>query len=202
LSVAAGESGVKKVFLRLPAESRLVDAAKGTGFVPYVSECLYGWENRTEAVHREPTSFSARRKQELDDYRLFDLYEACVPTPVRRVEGMSFKEWHEAKDRSTRKEWVFEKKDSFIGWLRVGANGDTGQFELIATEGEELEQMLEYSLASLNGCRHIFCLAPEFQGELIRQLRGYGFGEAKKYSNLIKELTVRAEAPVLVPLGA
>jgi len=201
LSVAAGESGVKKVFLRLPDESHLVDAARGADFVHYVSECLYGWESGNEAAHGEPTSFSVRRKHEIDDYRLFQLYEACIPAPVRRVEGMTFKEWLEAKDRSTRKEWVFEKKGNFIGWLRVGTSGDTGQFELMATDEEELEQMVEYSLTSLNGCRHMFCLAPEFQGELIRQLQGYGFVEVNKYSNLVKELTVRAEAPVLVPLG-
>lgn len=202
LSAAGGESGVKKVFLRLPAESPLVDAARGAGFIPYVTEFLYEWEKGKAAGYGEPSSCSTRRKQEEDDYRLFELYEACIPAPIRRVEGMTFKEWQETKDRSARKEWIFEREGSLIGWLRVRTSGDIGQFELMANDREELEQMVEYSLMSLNGCRYLFCFAPEFQGELTRLLQDRGFGEVKRYSAFIKELTVRAQEPCLVALGA
>jgi len=202
LSAAGGESGVKKIFLRLPAESPLVDAAREAGFVPYVTEFLYGWEREKTAGHGEPISCSTRRKQEGDDYRLFELHKACIPAPIRRVEGMTFQEWQEAKDRSARKEWVFEKENSLIGWLRAETCGDKGQFEIMATNEGELKQMVDYSLMSLDGYRYLFCLAPEFQRKLARLLQGYGFGEVKRYSSLIKELTVRAQKPCLVPLGA
>jgi hypothetical protein len=202
LSVAGEESGVEKVFLRLPTESPLVDAARGAGFIPYVTELLYGWERGKAAGYGEPSSCSMRRKQEGDDYKLFELYEACIPAPIRRVEGMTFQEWQEAKDRSARKELVFEKEGRLIGWLRVVTSGDIGQFEVMATDGEELEQMVKYSLMALNGCRYLFCLAPEFQGELTRLLQGHGFGEVKRYSALMRELTVRSQEPCLVPLGA
>src|SRR4030042_2306385 len=43
LSLVGEESGVEKVFLRLPDESPLVDAAKETGFAPHIHETLYGW---------------------------------------------------------------------------------------------------------------------------------------------------------------
>lgn len=205
MSVAGEKLGVEKVFLRLPAESPLVDAARGAGFIPYVTEFLYGWERGKVAGYGESTSCSMRsmrRKQERDDYRLFELYEACIPAPIRRVEGMTYKEWQETKDKSARKELVFEKEGRLIGWLRVVTSGDIGQFEVMATDREKLEQMVEYGLMALDGCRYLFCLAPEFQGELTRLLQGYGFGEVKRYSALIKELTVRSQEPCFVPLGA
>jgi hypothetical protein len=202
LSAAGGQSGVKKIFLRLPAESPLVGAARGIGFVPYVTEFLYGSERVKTAGNRGPVSCNTRRKQEGDDYRIFDLLKACIPAPIRRVEGMTFKEWQDTKDRSARKEWVFEKEGSLIGWLRVDSCGNKGQFEIMATNEVELEQMLDFSLMSLDGCRYLFCLAPEFQGELARLLQGYGFGKVKRYSVLIKDLTVRVKEPRLVPLGA
>lgn len=202
LSTAGGESGVKKIFLRLPAESPLVNTAKRAGFVSYVTEFLYGMERDKAASHEEPISYSMRRKQEGDDYRLFELHKACIPATILQVEGMTFKEWQETKDRDTNKEWIFEKDGSLIGWLRAETCGDKGQFEIMATSEEELKQMINYSLMSLDGCRYLFCLAPEFQGELSRLLQEHGFGEVKRYSVFIKELTVRAQEPCLVPLGA
>ncbi|HJX70189.1 MAG TPA: hypothetical protein VJ441_03750 [Dehalococcoidia bacterium] len=202
LSLVGEESGVEKVFLRLPEESPLVDAAKEAGFISYITESLYGWERGKAAGYEGTPAYSPRRKQVGDDYRLFELYEACVPAPIRRVEGMTFKEWQEAKERSARKEWVFEKEGSLIGWLRVETSGDIGQFEVMASGEEELEKLVEYSLMFLNGCRYLFCLVPEFQGELARLLQGHSFRQIERYSALVKELTVRAGEPCLMPLGA
>ena len=202
LSAAGGESGVKKIFLRLPAESPLVDGARRAGFVPYVTEILYGCEREKVTSYEKPISSSIRRKREGDDYRLFELHKACIPDPIRRVEGMTFREWQESKDRNTSKEWVFEKEGSLIGWLRAETCGNKGQFEIVATSEEELKKMVDCGLMILNNCRHLFCLAPEFQGELSRLLQNHGFNKVISYSVLIKELTVRAQEPCLVPLGA
>ena len=202
LSAAGGESGVKKIFLRLPAESPLVNSARGAGFVPYVNEFLYGWERGKADGAEAPSPCLARRKQEGDDYRVFELHKACIPATVCLIEGMTFKEWQETKERNIRKEWVFEKEGNLIGWLKADTCGNKGQFEIMATDEGELKQMVDYSIMSLEGCRYLFCLAPEFQGELTRLLQGHGFSEVKKYTAFIKELTIRAQKPCLVPLGA
>jgi len=202
LSISGGESGVEKVFLRLTADSPLKNAARKAGFTPYVTEFLYGWERNKAEDHGELPPFHMRRKQERDNYKIFELYQTCIPAPIRRVEGMTFNEWQKSKDRSARNELVFEKESNLIGWLRSGTSGDIGQFEVMANNGEELEQILEYSLMSLEGCRYLFCLTSEFQEELARLLRGRGFDEVKRYSTLIKELTVRAQEPYLVPASA
>lgn len=204
LCVAGGESGVEKVFLRLLTESSLVDTAREAGFIPYITESLYMREREEDktATYEGNPFCSPRHKQAGDDYRLFDLYKACIPAPVRRVEGMTFKEWEEAKDRSATVEWVFEKEGSLMGWLRVNTSGNIGQFDVMASDEGELEQIVEYGLMSLGGCRHLFCLAPEFQGKLAQLLQDHGFREIERYSALIKELTVRAKEPCLVPIGA
>jgi len=204
LSVAGGESGVEKVFLRLLTESPLVDAAREVGFTPYITESLYKWEREEGKLVscKSTPSCSPRRKQQGDDYRLFELYKACIPAPVQRIAGMTFQEWQKAKEKSATEEWVFEKEGNLAGWLQVNARGDTGQFEVMASSEEELEQIFEYGLMSLEGCRHLFCLTPGFQGNLIRLLRDYGFIETERYCALIKELTVKAKEPRLVPAGA
>ncbi len=204
LSLAGGELGVEKIFLRFPAESPLLDAAKEAGFSPYTSERLYWWESEEGrlASHGAPSQSFPRRKQVGDGYRLFELYEKCVPVAIRRVEGMTFKQWQANKDRSVGKEWLFEKDSSPVGWLRVRASPDIGQFEVMATPQGELEPMVEFGLMRLKGCRYLLCLVPEFEGELSRLLEDRGFSQVASYSVIVKELVARAHEPCLMPLQA
>ena len=207
ISTVGGELGAEKIFLRLPAESPLVDAAKEAGFSHYVTERLYRLEKEKGklANERGELPLLPRYKQSSDEYGLFELYEACVPAPVRRVEGMTFKEWQETKDKDAGKqerELVCEKEGSFVGWFRASLTGGLGQFEIMARPDGELEQMVEYNLMSLDRCRYLFCLTLEFQQELKLLLENRGFVEVAEYSALVKELAARAQEPCLMPLQA
>ena len=196
------QSGVEKVFLRLPAGSPLAKAAKKAGFLPYITEILYGLETGQSAYNRDTPPLPARRKQIGDEYRIFELYQKCIPVSIRQIEGMTFREWQEGKNRRAKKEWVFEQEGSLTGWLRMECNGDTGQFEVMSGNGRELEQIISYILLSSASYQHLLCLTREFQRELSRLLQDCGFNEIIRYSVFIKELTVRAQEPCLVPLGA
>jgi hypothetical protein len=207
LSDAAEELEVEKIFLRLSAESPLLNAAKDAGFSPYVTEHLYRFENEKgktiNGKHEVPALL--RYKKSSHEYGLFQLYRACVPTPVRCVEGMTFKEWQETKDKDAGKlerEWVYEKEDSFVGWLRLSITGGSGHFEIMARADGELEQLVEYSLESLRSYRYLFCLTPEFQQELKHLLESRGFVEVARYSALVKELVIRAQQPCFMPMNA
>ena len=204
LTVKGGELGVQRIFLRLPAESPLLAAAKEVGFAPYMTEYLHFRERREGKAASDGTSalFSPRRKQAGDDYRLFDLYQKCVPVSIRRVEGMTFKEWQATRERGAGTEWVFEKEGSLVGWLGVKAGRHVGQFEIMAVPEGEWQQIIEYGLMSLDGCRYLYCLAPEFEAELLRLLEERGFSQVAKYSALAKELVIRERQPGLIPVSA
>lgn len=202
LSLAGLQAGVEKVFLRLPSDSPLADSAQEAGFLPYVTEFAYGLETEEAPDHGDIPPLQPRRKQVGDDYRLFELYQKCIPTPVRRVEGATFREWHDTKDRGAKTEWVFEREGNLTGWLRMESTRDTGQLEVMASDEKDLEQIVAHTLISLDSYRHLLCLVPEFQVHLARLLRDHGFDEIRSYSVFIKELTARAQDPCLVPLGA
>ncbi|OGO09751.1 MAG: hypothetical protein A2Y61_04760 [Chloroflexi bacterium RBG_13_60_13] len=209
VSLAGGELAVEKVFLRLPDTSPLLSAAEQSGFSPYVTERLY-WREREKqeaVVGDAPAGESSavsppRRRQVDDDYRLFELYQRRIPTPVRRVEGATFAQWKANRDRSVGQEWVFEKGGGLVGWAALDTDGERGRLEATAISDDELERVLEYGLTNLSGCRHLFCLVPEFEQELLRMLESRGFSQVSRYSVLSKDLLARAQEPCLVPAGA
>ena len=208
VSLVGGEHAVQKVFLRLPDTSLLLGAAGEAGFLPYVTERLYWLEKGVGGVEsgspggESPPAVLRRRTQAADEYRLFELYEKCVPTLVRRVEGVTFAQWKANKDRSTGQEWVFEKDGVLIGWIAFRSDRDRGQFEVITASDEDLERIVEYGLACLSGCRHLYCLVPEFEHTLCRLLELRGFSQMSKYSALAKDLMVRVEEPCFMPVRA
>ena len=206
VGVVGGELAVQRVFLRLPAASPLLNAAEKAGFLPYATECLYWCEKReTEgkvAVNEASPDSIPRRKQAGDEQRLFELYEKCVPVSIRRVEGLTFAQWQANKSRRLGQEWVFERGGFFAGWIAVRASRDMGQLEVIAASRGEMENVMEYGLTCLSGCRHLYCLAPAFNQELSRLLGRRGFSQVSTYSALTKELVVKVAEPCLMPAGA
>jgi hypothetical protein len=204
LSIAGSELGVTKVFLRLPADNPLLAVVDKAGFSAYLTEHLYLRERRAseaESYKTSPLPFP-RRKRASDEYRLFELYEKCVPASVRRVEGMTFGEWQAARDREVGIEWVFEDGGLLVGWLGVKAKTNMGQFEVMAISAEELEPMVEYGLMFLSDCRQIFCVVPEFEWNLFGLLEKRGFRQVATYCVLAKEPVDRVKRTCLIPASA
>jgi hypothetical protein len=206
VGLAGAEHAVETVFLRLPDTSPLLDVAKKAGFLPYVTERLY-WLEKGEVESGAPDGDSAcvlspRRRQADDEYRLFELYEKCVPPLIRRVEGATLAQWKAHRDRSTGQEWVFEKDGSLVGWIVFKSERGMGQFEVVAACDGEVEQVMEYGLTCLSGCRHLYCLAPEFEHALFRLLECRGFRHISGYSAFARDLAVKAEEPCLMPVRA
>ncbi len=201
ISWVGGQLAINRIFLRLPVGSPLLKAAQETGFLPYSTEHLY-WRERADNNEAESEALPAsspRRRRVDDEYRLFELYLKCVPAYVRRVEGMTFTEWQSNRGRSMGQEWVFEKEGSLVGWVAVSTNRNRGQLDMIAATRSEMENTVEYGLTSLSGCRHMYCLAPDFEGSLLRHLEDRGFSRVTTYSALTKELVVRVVEPYAMP---
>ncbi len=201
LSSVGGELEIGRIFLRLPAESPLLRVAEETGFLHYSTEHLY-WRGSSEDGEPRSEAASAsspRRKRVDDEYRLFELYLKCVPAHVRRVEGMTFKEWQSNRDRSVGQEWVFEKDGGLVGWVAVNNSRSLGQLDMIAATRGEMENVVNYGLTCLSGSGHLYCLAPDFEVALLRLLEDRGFSRVTTYSALAKELVVRVVEPYAMP---
>jgi hypothetical protein len=200
ISVVGGQHEIGRIFLRLPTEGPLLRAAQETGFLSYSTEHLY-WRRRSDGTGSKggaPPASSPRRKKADDAYRLFELYHACVPPHVRRAEGMTFKEWQSNRDRIPGQEWVFEKGGDLVAWVAINAGRDWGQLDMIAATKDEMVTAVDHGLTSLGSCQ-IYCLAPDFDGSLLRLLEDRGFSRVMTYSVLSKELLVRVVEHLVMP---
>lgn len=207
VSAFAVEHGVKKLLLRLPQDSPLVEGVKRSGFLAYSTDYLYRYRGEAEPKIGELPNF-LRPRSSNDDYRLFELYSAAVPAPVRTAEGMTFEEWQESRDRGSwlqrRREFVWEKQGSLVGWLRISAARGMGYFEIMLhpAEGEKLAWLVNHALVSLDGKSPLFCFASAFQGQLSRLLLTMDFEEVAQYCALVKELALRVREPSFMPMQA
>ncbi|MEE9401157.1 MAG: hypothetical protein V3V32_03975, partial [Dehalococcoidia bacterium] len=199
---AGGEIGAGRLFLRIESNSRTVDMARQAGFSQHLTEFLYrlGEEPRVEPP--EPPVV-LRPKLSADEYGLFRLYSATVPLRVRSVEGMTFEEWHQSRDRVAVRELVFENGGEITVLLRIRPEGMAGQFDIVTDLGStELGRLVDYCLSVLSGRNPVYCLVPEFQQQLRSILEERGFRQVAEYCCLSKQLVVRVREPQLVPLSA
>jgi len=209
LSAAGAEKGAKKVFLRLHSDSPLMDGARRSGFSCYTKYYLYRYDGAGKLGTAEtPPTYHLRPRSSADDYRLFELYNATVPAPVRTAEGLTFAEWRESRDRSSwqehHQEFVLQKEESLAGWLRISTAGGSGRFEAMFHPAEEegLQHLVNWGLVRLDGKPPLFCIVSAFQEQLKRLLEGLGFEEAAEYCALVKELALRVRDPSFMPVQA
>lgn len=202
LEAAEDEIRVKQLFLRLDAGSPAVDIARQAGFGHYLTESLYCLQGTHELEPCE-MSLEISPESDADEYRFFRLYSGAVPVQVRSVEGMTFQEWSQSRDRTADREAAFESEGELSAWLRTRVDGTAGHFELVTALGaDELGQVVHHGLSILEGRHPVYCLVPEFQQPLRRVLEERGFVQVAEYSCLSKRFAVRVREPGLVPMQA
>jgi len=202
LGSAGDEVGAGRIFLRIESSSYTVDMARQAGFSQYRTEFLYRLGEQPQVESPEPPVV-LRAKVSADEYGLFRLYSATVPLQVRSVEGMTFEEWHQSRDRVAVRELVFENGGEITASLRIRPERMAGQFDIVTDLGAtELGRLVDYCLSALSGRNPVYCLVPEFQQQLRRILEDRGFRQVAEYCCLSKQLVVRVREPQLVPLSA
>lgn len=202
------ELGAKKVFLRLSTSSPLVDAARHAGFLTYLCEHLYQMKSGTSIKKSRQKShprYTIHPWERSDEYRLFQLYNATFPPPVRAIEGMTFKEWQEARGKLACQQWkkqfVCESEGNLAAQFQLTTEENAGQFEVVVRPGEDLGEILRYILIYLQDYHPIRCLVPEFDGALAEILRRYSFEPMTSYSVLARPLTIQVKDPSLMPIN-
>lgn len=209
MSTAAATRGVRRIFLRLPSASSLIDGVRHSGFSCYGTDylCRYGGgEGQWAAEVPEP--YLIRPRSIGDEHALFQLYNATVPLQVRTVEGMTLEDWQECSGRNSwpaqHREFVLQKQDNLVGWLRINSAGRAGCFEIMfhQLDDDVLRWLVHYGLKCLRGKSQIFCVALAFQGQLLGLLEMTGFEQVAEYSALSKEIAVSVKEPQVMPIEA
>ena len=204
LARGLGRSGVEKVFLRLDAHSRLLEAARSAGFFPYLSERLWRLEQVSQGLDCPPLPMRLSALGGADLLPLFQLYNATVPATVRRSEALTLREWAAMQERGRCQHLVLEKDGRLAAWLRLARHDGAGCFALLASRRQDapLDNLLVTALHYLHDRRPIFCLVPEYERGLAARLADLGFQPVAEYAVLANRLARPIEEAVQVPSGA
>ncbi|MDY6893477.1 MAG: hypothetical protein SVO26_07180 [Chloroflexota bacterium] len=201
VGIASTATKAERLFLRLQKDSPVIQTAKEAGFNPYLTEFLY-------CLHKEQltesfvTPLKLRASSNLDGHSLFRLYSSVVPIDVRKVEGMTFQEWHLGMDYSIASGYILEDAGEIKAWLRVRHAGGASQFDILAESEVNMAQLVESGLSMLSTKNVIYCLVPEFRPDLRHVLEERGFYLVDEFSCLSKQFAVRIHEPKLMPLQA
>jgi hypothetical protein len=202
LACGLGRAGVERVFLRLDARSRLLDAARLAGFFPYLREQLWRLERAPQAPDCPPLPM--RLRTAADVLPLFQLYNASVPAAVRHWEALTLREWAAMQERGRCQHLVLQKERRLAAWLRLARHDEAGCFALLVPRRQDapLDDLLATALHYLHDRRLIFCLVPEYERTLAARLADLGFQPAAEYAVLANRLVRPVEEAVPVPSGA
>lgn len=204
--VRCAEAGAHRVFLRVPREGIFVDAARRASFWPYASETVF-----VRAAGTKPTITAVpeglRPRAKTDDYPLFRLYSAVVPSAVRSAEGMTLEEWSAGQEATSGKrlEFVVTREDTTEAWVWVARSRGASQISLITAKDDEhsLTHLVQFALTQCGRRDPVVALVPDFQSGLQFALQAdWGFEEVAHYQTLIRHLPVRVAQPAFMPARA
>lgn len=189
----AAKERAERIFLRVRADSPLVQTARSVGFFAYAQETLH---RAAEAPSIDDHKLPVRQGSQADAFGVFQLYSAVTPANVRAIEGATFREWQASREpwggRPT--DLVLEEDGIITGWLRVlRENG--GRFSIMVhPDRREVDAFLETALARLQDSSPVFYLAPAWD-PLAQRLQQWGFSPVEDYVVMAKRTTRHAEEP-------
>ena len=192
------KQGAERVFLRLDADSHLLDCARKAGFFPYCRETLYQL-NDPRGQTAPDSGLRPREKNEL--FGVYQLYSHAVPANVRSIEGATFREWQAAQERwgSRPADYLLEEDGVVHAWLRL-ATGQIGRLYALAQAGDDsLSAALDFGLARLSHSESVLALVPEYNVQLAAALTDRGFQPVSSYTLLANRLAKPAEELVQEP---
>ena len=206
LCMLAGDVGGERVFLRLPAVSRVFKLARQAGFIPCAQETLYRRE-----VSPSSTPLTAKFIRPFlspDEYPIFQLYNACVPSKVKAEYALTFDEWSDALEPAGKRvqQGIYEAQGCLRGWVRVGSgNRSANRIEIMMHPEEEAsawEDLVSWGLQQGSPATPFLALVPDYQPTLPWVLEKKGFIPTGKYHLMVKSIAVRVKESALAPAGA
>ncbi len=182
-----GKTGAERIFLRLEEDSRLVRAARDSGFFPYQRQTLYRLAN-TATVAEPGLPLRTRTKEDL--HGVYQLYSRVVPANVRAIEGATFREWQAALEPwgGRTHEFVLEEDGAITGWLKLMPGPIARIAALSGGSGVGIEDLVRAGLSQLATDEPVLSLASEHETGLQRTLEDLGFQPDNGYVVMAKRL--------------
>jgi len=199
-----GRAGAERVFLRLNADSPLLDIVRSAGFFTYTQERLFRRDEPVDVKMLNLTEISMRPRSPADLWGLFQLYQAVAPANVRSIEGLTLREWQASQERwgGRPRDFVLEEAGCITAWLRL-SSGSEGRFHILADNGRgsETAVVVRAALSQLAGKALLLCLLPIYADELAPALGRLDFRLSGEYVLLAKRLLKTAEEPASEHVG-
>jgi len=201
LSQKLGRAGVEKVFLRLKADSPLLETTRQASFFPYLKERLLAIDRAPQGL--EPAKLALRERTSADALPLFQLYNASVPVAVRRHEAATLREWVGVQEEGRCQHLITTGAEGPAALLRISKSNRAGRFSLLTQRRQDvpLDHLLAAALDYLADRQPILCLVPEYQKAVARRLEELGFRAVAEYVVLVNRLVRPAEEAVPVAEG-
>ncbi len=201
LGMVGNKLGISRFFLRLSVEANLMEIAGRSGFVPYGRQRLYARNLPLSGRegNRAGTGGCLRRIEE--DYSLFLTYGRTMPERMRRAEGLTFEEWQDSRERSSRMVYGYERQGKMVGWVNVTRKGPYGCLEIFAPTGDDAisREVFFGGLSRLDNTSVVYCLAFTDQVGFCGFLEYNDFHLLDEHYLLVREQLVRIKQPYLVP---
>ncbi len=182
-----GKTGAERIFLRLDEDSRLVRAARDSGFFPYQRQTLYRLANKG-TIAEPGLPLRARTKEDL--HGVYQLYSRVVPANVRAIEGATFREWQAALEPwgGRTHDFVLEEGGAITGWLQMMPGPIARIATLSGGSSADIDDLVRAGLSQLAPDEAVLSLASEHEAGLQRTLEGLGFQAGNAYVVMAKRL--------------
>ncbi len=196
-AAGAGMRGAERVFLRVGADSGVLQAARLAGYFPSHYEVVYqGTPERSGPSHSlfDADSHLRPRLPE-DDHALFRLYNAATPVRVRQLVGMTFDQWSSSRERGPGRlrESVLTVDGEVQGSLRTSTRSGRGILSVVLHPDYDAltADVVEAGLRRLKGTRTVYVVAEEYAPRLSTALEEFGFEAQGECVMLVKSIAQR-----------
>lgn len=190
LSETAARRGARRIFLRLPLESRVLEAARTAGFMPYATECLMLCPQSSSGVH---STLSLRVAGEADGHGIFRLYNRAVPQNVRAAEAVTLEEWAAAQNpigAANPALFVAETGGEVQAVVRSAQRGNAVTFDIL-TDPSDLDLVVAAAgsaCALLGGGVALRSFVPAYFDGVGIELERRGFERGAEFALLARQL--------------
>ena len=183
LAFPAGTSGARRLFLRLPADSDIFDAARIAGYVPVFSEDVFVADSAREVlaqVGETSGEQGLRMLSSQDRNDMFRLFCAATPMNVRSKMGQTYEDWEASSERTGRNAHLLGMDRARASGLQAmvrsyDVSGGRYFTVLCARDATTTLDSLVAAGVSEAGDKRLFTLVPSHDEELSLALTRLGF---------------------------
>ena len=189
---SAGADGAHRLFLRVPEDGVVLEAALRHGFIQVRNEVRY---SVTGPCRGADAPAGTRRRARSDDLALFRIFQAAVPQEVRWHVALSPAEWSAAQEPlgPHSAEWIIPGPEGPAALIRLCRTGSgTAATLLCAGLPADTRTAVATARAHAGAPGPFHLLAPEHQTSVAAAAETMGMAASARYVLLVRPIAQRA----------